>query len=93
IERPRLAAADREDMAKNAARGATDARTGTRPVWFGQDYVETPIYRRDQLAAGVRLAGPAVIEEFGSTTVVLPGLTATVDRHGILIIREDRHGQ
>ncbi len=36
---------------------------------------------------GHRLDGPAVIEEFGSTTVVFPGQQVEVDPHGILIVR------
>ena len=37
-----------------------------------------------------RLAGPAVVEEFGATTVVLPGWAGEVDEHGNLILeRED----
>ena len=42
------------------------------------------------LAAGFRLDGPAVIEEFGSTTVVFPGQDVEVDPHGILIVRPAR---
>jgi N-methylhydantoinase A len=39
------------------------------------------------LAAGSQLDGPAIVEEFGSTTVVFPGQHLKVDPHGILIIR------
>ena len=42
------------------------------------------------LAAGFRLDGPAVVEEFGSTTVVFPGQHLEVDAHGILIVRPAR---
>ena len=42
---------------------------------------------RASLAAGFQLDGPAIVEEFGSTTVVFPGQHLTVDPHGILIIR------
>jgi N-methylhydantoinase A len=58
-----------------------------RPVFFGSGFVETPIYDRAALPAGHQLSGPAIVEEFGSTTVVFPGQTLTVDPHGILIIR------
>ena len=34
-----------------------------------------------------RVNGPAVVEEFGSTTVVFPGQYVEVDPHGILVIR------
>ena len=46
-----------------------------RPVYFAEagDYVDCPIYDRYSLGAGAALAGPAVVEEFDSTTVVHPG--------------------
>ena len=37
-----------------------------------------------------RLDGPAVVEEFGSTTVVFPGQVLEVDPHGMLIVRASR---
>ena len=47
--------------------------------------------RRFSRAARCRRAssstGPAIVEEFGSTSVVFPGQELTVDPHGILIIR------
>jgi len=36
-------------------------------------WVDAEIYRRDALEPGFAAAGPAVIEEYGSTTVVWPG--------------------
>lgn len=45
-----------------------------RPVYFPERdaWLNTPIFRRDQLPIGFRADGPAVIEEYGSTTVVGP---------------------
>ena len=65
-----------------------DALNGTRPVYFSQagGWVETPTYRRDRLLAGNRLAGPALIEEYASTTVALPGDKVEVDTYGNLLI-------
>ncbi|TQM11612.1 hydantoinase/oxoprolinase family protein [Pseudonocardia kunmingensis] len=57
-----------------------------RPVHFGSAFVETRIYEREALAAGQRVPGPAVIEEWTTTTVVPPGWTAGVDDLGNLII-------
>jgi N-methylhydantoinase A len=58
-----------------------------RPVYFtGPGWVETPVYRRRELPAGREFAGPAVIEEMSSTTVVLPGQRVRCDRYGNLII-------
>jgi N-methylhydantoinase A len=60
-----------------------------RPVYFGGAFRETPIYDRSALPAGYRLDGPAVVEEFGSTTVVFPGQWLEVDERGILIVQHN----
>jgi len=63
-------------------------RKGERPVYFGPavGLLATGVYDRYALVPGDRLAGPAVIEERESTTVVDPGADITVDGHGNLII-------
>jgi N-methylhydantoinase A len=73
-----------------AGEGGTDrAVTGSRRVFF-DDWVDTPTYDRPRLAAGDVVAGPAVIEEFGSTVPVHPGFLATVDTYdNLLLTRED----
>jgi N-methylhydantoinase A len=48
--------------------------------------------RREHLAPGSRTAGPAIIREDLSTTLVCPGQLATVGRHGELVIERGRHG-
>lgn len=64
------------------------ARIGERPAWFdgSGDPVPTPVLDRDQLDAGVVLTGPAIIEEPGATTVLLPGQRAEVDDLGNIVI-------
>jgi N-methylhydantoinase A len=58
-----------------------------RPVCFaGDEYAQTPIYRRDDLRPGATVRSPAVIEEYGSTVPLHPGFTATVDRFGNLVV-------
>ncbi len=47
---------------------------------------ETGIYDRASLGAGATVAGPAIIEEEASNTVVYPGMTVEVDRWGNLIV-------
>ena len=59
---------------------------GRRPAYFGEGFVETPSYRRAHLPAGARLAGPAIVEEEGSTTVIPPGARAGVDPAGNLVL-------
>jgi N-methylhydantoinase A len=61
----------------------------TRRVHYGQWYDAT-IYDRAKLAAGHRISGPAVVQEFGSTVPIHPGFTAEVDRYGNLIITRTR---
>jgi len=57
--------------------------------WFDRSGPhETPRFDRDTLAAGARIAGPAIIEDAWSTVVVPPGTAATVDRFGHLFLRE-----
>ena len=52
-----------------------------------QGYVDTAVLRRTDLAPGAIVAGPAVIEEYGSTVPLHPGFTATVDDFGNLLVR------
>jgi N-methylhydantoinase A len=79
---------ERPELPKLAARdGATPVRKSVRPVYFDGAFRDTPVYDRTVLPPGFRLDGPAVVEEFGSTTVVFPGQTLEVDPHGILVLR------
>jgi N-methylhydantoinase A len=61
---------------------------GDRPVYFAEAgrHVDTPTYDRASLLANNRIAGPALIEEYASTTVVHPGDVVTVDAFGDLVI-------
>ena len=63
-----------------------------RAVYFAEagDYVDCPIYDRYTLPAGTRIAGPAVVEEFDSTTVVHPGYAAEIETYGNLILRREQ---
>ena len=56
-----------------------------RKVWFPETgYVVTPVYNRDRLPAETHIAGPAVIEQMDTTTIVPPKATLTQDRHSYL---------
>lgn len=62
-----------------------------RPVYYKDDgWMDTTIHRRPALPAGVAVAGPAIIEELDSTTLVLRGQEARVLENGILLIEELR---
>jgi N-methylhydantoinase A/oxoprolinase/acetone carboxylase beta subunit len=43
------------------------------------------VYDRYALAPGTSLTGPAIVEERESTTVIPPGVTATVDEYATLL--------
>jgi N-methylhydantoinase A len=60
-----------------------------RRVYFGAEsgWLPTRIYRRNSLPLGMELAGPVIIEEMSSTTVVLPGQQAFIDHSGNIRIR------
>ncbi|MEZ5076085.1 MAG: hydantoinase/oxoprolinase family protein [Solirubrobacterales bacterium] len=47
---------------------------------------ETAVYDRSRLGSGAEIVGPAIIEQFDSTTIVGPGQRASVDQVGHLII-------
>jgi N-methylhydantoinase A len=69
------------------------ALTGTRPVCFdaAEGPLDAAVYARAALRPGDALAGPAVVEEYGSTVPLHPGFRAEVDRLGNLVVmREGR---
>jgi N-methylhydantoinase A len=49
--------------------------------------VRYAVYERNSLAAEQEIAGPAIVDERETTTVILPGWTARVDRTGCIIAR------
>jgi N-methylhydantoinase A len=49
--------------------------------------IATPFYQRALLPLGERIAGPAIVLQTDSTTVVPPGATLTADSGGNLILR------
>jgi N-methylhydantoinase A len=59
-----------------------EALKGRRSAFFGDGYVETPVFDGPRLAPGVNLDGPALIEEPFTVVVVAPGQRVTVDAHG-----------
>ncbi len=59
---------------------------GDRAVVFDGARVTTRVYTRDLLPPGMPVAGPALVEEPGTTTVVPPGFSAVCDVHGNLLV-------
>ena len=67
---------------------AEAARVGTRRAYFGElgREIDCPIYDRSRLGPGHTLAGPCIVEQLDSTSVVLPAQTLRVDHYGNLIL-------
>jgi N-methylhydantoinase A len=74
------------------AGGADPAPVGTRDVYFtrGEGFVPTPVYDRDHLAPGATFAGPAVVEQMDSNTLVPPGWACRLDEYGNLILERQQ---
>lgn len=64
---------------------AEKSRTGTRRVYWGPDagHLETPIYNRDSMGAGVEIAGPVICETVDTAIVTPPGWRFRTDEAGI----------
>jgi N-methylhydantoinase A len=77
-----------ERIARGGRTPPASARRGKRSAYFAElgKAVLTPTYARDELRAGNRIDGPALVEEHASTTVVLPGDRLRVDGFGNLDI-------
>jgi N-methylhydantoinase A len=68
-----------------------EARVGERRAWFAPaGFVATAVYERTRVPLGAHVAGPAIIEQADTTTVIPPGHTAVVDPSGNLRLRRGR---
>jgi N-methylhydantoinase A len=67
--------------------------TGRRAVHFpsARAGIATEVSRRDSLASGQIVSGPAIIEEWTMTTFVPPGWLAQCDDYGNLILEPVTH--
>ena len=80
---PRIALAKAVAQSGEGSRSRKGARRAYFPETRG--YADTPVYDRYALAPGTSLTGPAIVEERESTTVIPPGVTATVDDYANLL--------
>ena len=65
----------------------TGERQAPRRVFFEDvGYVETAIYRRDELRPGVAVTGPAIIEEVASTSLIHPADSVVVDDDSNMVV-------
>jgi N-methylhydantoinase A len=80
--------APRVTLAKAATTPLAGGLKGRRRAFFPETggWIDCPIYDRYRLAAGLTLAGPAIVEERESTSVLPPGVSATVDEYANLVV-------
>ncbi len=84
LKRPQIPAAATSDA------GAEGARRTHAEVYFphGAGRVNCPVYVRDRLAAGNVIEGPAIVEQYDSTTVINPGWRGRLDEWGSLVLNK-----
>lgn len=80
--------AQSQGAASVSGRSLEEARKPRRPAYFPEagGMVLCDIYDRYKLPVGQAFAGPAIVEEHESTTVILPGDNAEIDATGNLVI-------
>lgn len=72
-------------------RWASDQSRSAKPrhnarVYIGERSSQIPVYARDDLSAGVRLTGPAIITEYSSTTLIPSRFKVEVDSWMNLVV-------
>jgi N-methylhydantoinase A len=80
----------RPALEPDAATRVAASPFGRRKVfWRAGGWVDCPLYRRTELAVGQQIAGPAIVEEYGSTVVVPAGWDMRADAYGNLILEKN----
>ena len=59
---------------------------GKRTITLNGATMQAMLYERAQLDVGMRVAGPAIIEQFDATTLIPPSWSGRVDGHGNLVL-------
>lgn len=75
-------------LAPSGDEDAGAALFGEKPVWFAQLPTPARLYDREKLRPGNKLAGPAIIFQYDTTTVIPPGWDVAVDAHLNLILTQ-----
>jgi N-methylhydantoinase A len=63
-----------------------DAKIHDTKFYYEQEWHDAVIYDRSKLGVATVVVGPAIVVEMDSTTLILPGHAATVDKVGNLLI-------
>jgi N-methylhydantoinase A len=91
-----VGAVDKTGLSEKKSGGADPANAlkGRRRAYFEESggMVEVPVYNRDLLAPGNRIAAPAIIEERITTVVVHPGWNAWIDGFENVVMEMEARG-
>ena len=71
---------------EGTATSLDDAENERRQAYFEGRFHDCPVYERDRLPVPATFSGPAIVEEFGATTIVPPSWRAAVDTYGNIIM-------
>ncbi len=82
------------EIEKGSADASAAVKTTTQALFWKDEtakpeWIETPVYERSLLLAGNKFAGPAIVEQFDSTTIIGMNQHATVDAVGHIIIERN----
>ncbi|MBW4330404.1 hydantoinase B/oxoprolinase family protein [Stakelama sp. CBK3Z-3] len=89
-----VAKTGRADERITAAAEQTAGPAAITRTFMAGEWRETPVHRREELAEGAHIGGPALIIDAVSTTVIEPGWGAAVDGDGALVLkREEARGR
>ena len=69
-----------------AARPSAAEPRATRAVTYADSEHQAPVYVRETLPIDVAVAGPAIIEEASTATVIPPGWSCKLAGHGCLVV-------
>ena len=83
----KVVGASKSPRLKDIAKGKLPSPLHKRLVYFwNKGYIPCPVYSRGSLPSGIKLKGPAVIEEPDSTILLHPGNILTINRKGVITI-------
>ena len=76
-------------MRERAETASKPAAREVQKVYFEEtgSFQDTPVFDRSDLSPGTEFAGPAMVEQVDTTTVVHPGQHVRVDKYGNLLIK------
>lgn len=86
--------AEKPFIARDYGHGSADpseAATERTRVYADAQWYDATIYDRAKLKSGNRIAGPAIVTEMDSTSLILPGHVGIVDKVGNILIWPEGH--